>query len=62
MIVWNVFFDFQFVQNIEFINVQIEEIRMIVFYKIRDVGRLIMDNMIVNILRYVFFVEFEDVK
>lgn len=62
MIVWNVFFDFQFVQNIEFINVQIEEIRMIVFYKIRDVGRLIMDNMIVNILRYVFFIEFEDVK
>lgn len=62
MIVWNVFFDFQFVQNIEFINVQIEEIRMIVFYKIRDVGRLIMDKLIVNILRYVFFVEFEDVK
>lgn len=62
MIVWNVFFDFQFVQNIEFINVQIEEIRMIVFYKIRDVGRLIMDNMIVNILRYVFFIEFEDVR
>lgn len=62
MIVWNVFFDFQFVQNIEFINVQIEEIRMIVFYKIRDVGRLIMDKLIVNILRYVFFIEFEDVK
>lgn len=61
-IVHNAFSDLKYIQNIEFINVDIKEISKLAFHGVQGVGRFIMDGMRVGTMRYASFAELKDVK